>query len=113
MKQVFDYLQHVAYAATVCNRDGVVIYQNSLAISRDGNVLGMNLFNCHNEKSKEIIKHLIETGESNTYKIIKQGQKRLIHQAPWYETDDGYVAGLIKLSITLPDECPTYNRDKN
>ena len=55
---------------------------------------------------------MIAHGGSNTYQVIKHGQLRLIHQTPWYEEATGEVAGLIELSIAMPDNCPTYNRDK-
>ena len=45
MKQTFDYLEHVAFAATVCDKDGVVLYQNALSLKREGNAVGKNLFN--------------------------------------------------------------------
>lgn len=111
MKQTFDYLENVAFAACVCDAEGVVLYQNSRSIKRDGSVVGKNLYNCHNAHSGQMIRRMIETGESNTYEIIRHGKRRLLHQTPWYEVVDGPVSGLIELSIDLPDEYPTFNRD--
>ena len=31
MKQTFDYLENVAFAATVCDKEGIVLYQNAVA----------------------------------------------------------------------------------
>ena len=112
MGQTFDYLEDVAFAATVCDRDGVVLYQNARARKRDGGVVGKNLYNCHSARSCEMIRHMIETGESNTYEIIRHGRRKLLHQTPWYEEECGAVAGLIEVAIDLPDEYPTFNRDK-
>ncbi len=112
MEKTFDYLENVAFAATVCDKDGVVLYQNARARMRDGGVVGKNLYDCHGKKSKEIIRHMIETGESNTYEIIKHGKHRLLHQTPWFEEPGGEVAGLIEVSIELPDKYPTFDRDK-
>ncbi len=109
----FDYLEHVAFAATVCDQDGVVLYQNQRAIRRDGNVVGQNLYDCHKPSSGKIIRHMIATGESNTYEIIRHGKHRLLHQTPWRKEPDGEVAGLIELSIDLPDDYPTFDRDKD
>lgn len=109
MDKQFDYLNEVAFAATVCDKDGIVLYQNRRAVKRDGDVCGKNLYNCHNAKSGALIRKMIENGESNTYEIIRHGKRRLLHQTPWYV--DGAVAGLIELSIDLPDEYPTFNRD--
>lgn len=112
MKQTFDYLEHVAFAATVCDKDGVVLYQNALSLKREGNAVGKNLFNCHKEKSNEIIRHILETGEGNTYQIIRHGHRRMIQQTPWYEEPSGEVAGLVEIVLDLPDEYPTFDRDK-
>lgn len=112
MKQVFDYLENADFSATVCNNEGKVVYQNVQSRHSDGDVLGQNLYNCHGKKSGEKIKHMIATGENNTYAIVKQGKHYLIRHSPWYEAEGGKVAGLIELSIPLPDEYPTFNRDK-
>ncbi|MCM1079768.1 MAG: PAS domain-containing protein [Bacteroidales bacterium] len=105
-----DYLRTANFAATVCDREGVVVYQNERAIKRDGNVIGKNLYGCHPEKANDIIRHMIETGDSNTYEIIRHGKKKLIHQTPWYDGDGG-VAGLIELAIDLPENMPVFDRD--
>lgn len=112
MEHSFHYLDNVAFAATVCDKEGVVVYQNERAIKRDGDVVGQNLYNCHGKKSQETIRKMIDTGQSNTYEIIRHGKRRLLHQTPWFEEQGGEVAGLIELSIDLPDEYPTFNRDK-
>ena len=112
MKQVFDYLEHVDFAATVCDNEGIVVYQNAISRNNDGDVVGRNLYKCHGAKSGEKIRHMIETGENNTYAIIKHGKHFLIRHSPWYEEEGGKVAGLIELSIPVPDEYPTYDRDK-
>ena len=98
-------------AATVCDKEGIVLYQNKRAIDRDGDVVGKNLYNCHGEKAGAMIRHMIEADESNTYQIIRHGKHKLLHQTPWYD-EEGNVAGLIELAIDLPDEMPVFNRDK-
>lgn len=112
MRQMFDYFENMDFAATVCDRDGLIIYQNACARNRDGSVLGRNLFDCHSKKSQSMIRHMMESGASNTYETIRHGKRRLIHQSPWRETPDGKVAGLVEQSIELPDEYPVLNRDK-
>ena len=112
MKQTFDYLENVPnIAATVCDKEGIVLYQNKRAIDRDGDVVGKNLYNCHGAKAGAMIRHMIESGESNTYQIIRHGKHKLLHQTPWYDAE-GNVAGLIELAIDLPNEMPVFNRDK-
>lgn len=111
MKSTFDYLENVAFAACVCDREGVVLYQNERSIKRDGQVVGKNLYDCHNPHSCQMIRHMIQTGQSNSYQIIRHGKKRLLHQTPWYEVQGGEVSGLIELSIDIPDDMPVFNRD--
>lgn len=36
MKQTFDYLENVGFAATICDKEGIVLYQNEVARQRDG-----------------------------------------------------------------------------
>lgn len=112
MKQTFDYLENVAFAATVCDKEGIVLYQNETAIKRDGKVIGKNLYDCHNAQSNAMIRHMMETGESNTYEIIRHGKRKLLHQTPWHESESGEVAGLIELAIDLPNEYPIISKDK-
>lgn len=33
MKQTFDYLENVGFAATICDKEGIVLYQNEVARS--------------------------------------------------------------------------------
>ncbi len=100
-------------AITVCDRDATIIAMNERAgatFSKSGGLalLGKSLFSCHPEKANAIIRDLIATGKSNTYTIEKAGQKKLIHQAPWYL--DGQVAGLVEMSLPLPHEMPHFVR---
>ena len=107
---MFDYLEKAGFAATVCDKDGIILYQNLCAIERDGVAIGKNLYNCHNKKSQEMIRRMIETGGSNTYEVVRDGKRRLLHQTPWFEKNSGEVAGLIEISISLPNEYPVFNR---
>lgn len=110
MKDQFSYLDTVNFAATVCDKEGIVLYQNDRAIKRDGDVTGKNLYNCHGEKAGQMIRRMIETGTSNTYQIIRHGKHKLLHQTPWFD-ENGAVAGLIELAIDLPDNMPVFDRD--
>lgn len=94
-------------AITVCDKEGIALYQNDKSIKTNGNVIGSNIIGCHSPRSVEIIKRLL-TGESNSYTISKKGEKKLIYQTPWY--DEGEIAGLVEFSIVIPEEMPHYNR---
>ena len=57
-------------AITVCDAEGTILYMN--AMSREtyikyGDLTGRNLMDCHGERSKGIIRKLIETGGQNVY----------------------------------------------
>ncbi len=96
---------------TVCDAEGTIIYMNSRSrenYARHGNLIGKSLFDCHNERSSGIIRHLLETGGRNVYTIEKNGIRKLIYQSAWKE--DGRVMGLCEISIILPDEIPHYIR---
>ncbi|MBQ0158481.1 MAG: PAS sensor protein [Bacteroidales bacterium] len=111
MQQTFDYLAHVPCAVRVCDTAGIVLYQNALAIARDGNVVGQCLYGCHNPQSQQKIRDMLSHDTTNTYEVIKGGQRRLVYQTPWYEQEGGPVAGLVEFAIDLPQDMPVRNRD--
>jgi len=101
-------------AVTITDSDAKIIYMNKKSIetfANDGGekLIGESLFGCHNPASNEIIRNILATGNPNTYTIEKKGKKKLIYQTPWFR--DGIVAGLIELSIVLPENLPHFNRD--
>ena len=112
MTQNFDYLENVAFAATVCDKEGIVLYQNAVARKRDGEVIGKNLYNCHNNKTGEKIRMMMENGTSNSYEVILHGKHYFVHHTPWYEELGGELSGLIELDIEIPETHPTFNRDR-
>ena len=63
---------------------------------------------CHNDRSKEIIRTLLETGGSNAYTIEKNGLRKMIYQTAWKE--NGQVAGLVEISMIIPTNMPHYVR---
>lgn len=107
----FDWAEEIGCGVTVSDLDSVVIYQNKRArkiFESYGNLIGKNLKDCHGAKSWEMIKRFLETGESNSYTIEKNGVKKLIHQTPWMK--DGKIAGLVEFSIEIPFEMPHFVR---
>jgi transcriptional regulator with PAS, ATPase and Fis domain len=101
-------------AVTICDTEGIIVYMNNQATAtfeKWGGVqlVGKSLFDCHNPRSAEIIKNLMKNGQTNTYSITKNGIKKLIHQSPWF--NDGRIAGLIEISVVLPENMPHHNRD--
>ncbi len=74
----FDYFEHAGFSATVCDASGVVVYQNAASRSDDGDAVGRNLFDCHNERSQAIIRAMLTTGRQRTYEINSTRPVKLI-----------------------------------
>ena len=91
-------------AITVCDLDGVVLYQNKRSIEVNGDVRNKSMIPCHSERSRQIINRLITNGENNAYTIEKRGLRKRIYQTPWFEAGD--VAGLVALSLEVRAEMP-------
>lgn len=87
-------------AVTVCDTEGTVLYQNGRSIAVNGDVRGRSLLPCHNERSRAIIRRLLDEGGRNVYMIEKRGVRKLIYQTVWREK--GEVRGLVELSLEIP-----------
>ena len=96
-------------AVTLCDTQGIVRYQNDRSVVVNGDVRGQSLFPCHNERSRGIIRRLLETGGRNVYTIEKRGVRKLIYQTVWREA--GEVRGLVEFSMEIPGEMPHYIRN--
>lgn len=108
---MFDWVKEFPCAVTVCDTDGVVLYQNQKSeatFSAYGSFVGKNLKDCHQPQSWATIQRLLAENVSNVYTIEKAGVKKLIYQTPWYS--NGKVMGLVELSVELPNEVPNYVR---
>ena len=103
-----DWCDELDCAVTRCDTEGTVLYQNARSIAVNGDVRGRSLLPCHNERSREIIRRLSETGGRNVYTIEKRGVRKLIYQTAWRE--GGVVRGLVEFSMELPDTMPHYVR---
>ena len=95
-------------AITVCDLDGVVLYQNKRSIEVNGDVRGKSMMPCHSARSREIINRLISNSENNAYTIEKKGLRKMIYQTAWKQ--DGKVAGLVEISMVIPSDMPHYVR---
>lgn len=106
-----DWAKELNCSITVCDKDGIIVYMNDRAIEQyknRGNLIGKNLFDCHNEHSMGIIRKLLETGGTNSYTIEKKGVHKMIFQSAWKE--NGEVAGLCEISMIIPEDLPHYVR---
>lgn len=99
-------------AITVCDADCRIIYMNAKAratFAKHGDLTGKNLIDCHNPRSQSIIRHLLETGGTNSYTIEKRGVRKMIYQTAWKQ--GGKVAGLVEISMEIPQDMPHYIRE--
>ncbi|MFA6910815.1 MAG: PAS domain-containing protein, partial [Candidatus Cloacimonadaceae bacterium] len=90
-----EWIEELPVAITVCDTNAIITEMNEKAALTNAahggkELIGHSLYNCHQPRSIEIIRHMLATGEPNTYTIDKAGQKKLIHQQPWYK--DGKIA---------------------
>lgn len=107
----FNWAEEINAAVTVCDDEGVILYMNRKAretFASHGDLIGKNLFACHSEASKQKIRHMLATGESNAYTISKGGLRKMIYQTPWRR--DGHIAGMVEISMVIPEEMPHYIR---
>ncbi len=101
-------------AVTVTDESGTIVAMNArslAAFADDGGaaLLGTSVFACHPEPALTAIRTLYETRAPNHYTISKRGQKKIIHQLPWYR--DGRFAGFVEISVPIPDTLPHFDRD--
>jgi transcriptional regulator with PAS, ATPase and Fis domain len=108
-----DWINKLDGNVIVCDATGIVIYMNERAIrnyEKDGGagLIGANLMDCHNERSRQKIREIMETHEKNVYTIEKNGRKKIIYQTPWI--DNGEFKGIVEFSLEIPAEMPHYVR---
>lgn len=107
-----DWAKELNCSITVCDKNGIIIYQNDPAVEqykKHGSLIGKNMFDCHNERSRAIINHLLETGGTNVYTIEKRGVHKVIYQSAWKE--NGEVKVLCEISMITPADMPHYVRE--
>jgi transcriptional regulator with PAS, ATPase and Fis domain len=109
----FEWLQNYNAAVTVCDLNGIVLFMNNKAgktFEKWGglDLIGKCLFDCHQPRSVEMMKQMMQNNSTNTYTIEKNGVKKLIYQTPWTKNDQ--VAGMVEISIEIPFEMPHFIR---
>ncbi len=109
-----DWTKEFPAAITLCDREGPVLAMNDRScqmFAKDGGaaLIGQSLFPCHPGDSGEKLQRLLQQETPNVYTIEKQGRKKLIYQAPWYER--GEYRGYVELSFELPAQIPHFVRD--
>lgn len=107
----FDWANEMNCAVTVCNTEGIILFMNEKSrqtYEKYGDLIGQNLKDCHSPRSWEIIQNLLAVGGANSYTIEKKGIHKMIYQTAWFK--DGKVAGLVEISMVIPEKLPHYVR---
>ncbi len=110
-----DWAKGFEGAVTVCGRDGTILSMNGAAaevFASDGGaaLVGKNILDCHPEPARSKLAAMMAERRTNVYTIRKNGRKKLIYQAPWFDAAGRY-AGFVELSVVLPDPMPHFDRD--
>lgn len=100
-------------AITVCDEHGIITEMNersAVTFEADGGraLVGGDVRACHPEAARAKLDDLFARRESNVYTIRKNGVRKLIYQAPVYR--DGQFAGIVELSLPIPDDIPEFDR---
>jgi transcriptional regulator with PAS, ATPase and Fis domain len=109
-----DWIEGLRVAVTVTSADGTIVAMNersrvTFASDGGGALVGRSVFDCHPEPARAKTEALYARRLPNHYTIRKNGQKKIIHQLPWFE--GGTFAGFVELSIPIPDDMPHFDRD--
>jgi transcriptional regulator with PAS, ATPase and Fis domain len=109
-----EWMHSLDMAITICDTKGLIVYMNRKSIEsfeKEGGkkLMGSNLLDCHPENSRNILIEMLKTHKENIYSIEKNGKKKIIVQKPVYE--HGNFAGIMEMSIALPDEMAHHIRN--
>ena len=110
----FDWVEHYPAAVTVCDADGTIVAMSRLSQemfknSGGAGLIGTSLFACHGAAANAIIRKLLAEQTGNTYITEKKGQRKFVHQTPWYA--QGKFAGLVETVFPVPADIPVKKRD--
>jgi transcriptional regulator with PAS, ATPase and Fis domain len=108
-----SWVDEIDVAVTVTDADGTILSMNKKSLSTfavDGGaaLVGANVLDCHPEPARSQLAEMLATQTANHYTISKGGQRKAIHQLPWYR--DGVFAGFVELAIPIPDQLPHFDR---
>lgn len=108
----WSWIEGLAVAVTATDRTGRIIAMNARAreeFAGDGALVGTNVLDCHPEPARSKTAVLYREQRDNHYTIQKHGRRKIIHQLPWYR--DGRFAGIVEISVPLPEHLPHFDRD--
>jgi len=113
MDEPYRCFESVGFAVTVTDERGVILALNTAAekvFAADGGaaLVGRNVLDCHPEPARTRLAGMLAAGRANHYTISRGGQRKIIHQLPYFA--NGAFAGLVELSIPIPDQLPHFDR---
>ena len=108
-----SWVEELRVAVTVTSADGTITAMNArsretFAADGGGALVGRSVFACHPEPAQAKTRALYASQAPNHYTICKDGQRKIIHQLPWYK--DGVFAGFVEISVPIPDALPHFDR---
>jgi transcriptional regulator with PAS, ATPase and Fis domain len=100
-------------AVTVIGKDGIILQMNArardtFASEGGGALVGQSVYDCHPESAQRKLRQMMQSQQPNHYTISKRGQRKIIHQMPWFQ--DGAFAGIVELSIPIPEPMEHFDR---
>lgn len=113
MSDIPAWVEQLPVAVTVTNANGTIVAMNARSretYAADGgaDLIGRSVFACHPEPARSKTWALYREQQPNHYTIAKNGQRKVIHQLPWFR--DGVFAGFVEISIPIPDDLPHFDR---
>ncbi len=107
------WVEEFAGSIIVCDTNGKILDMNLKSAQSNQaeggkNLIGRNVFDCHPEPARLLLKELIATQKPNVYTVEKNGLKKLVYQTPWSEK--GQYSGFVEIILELPSEMPHHVR---
>jgi transcriptional regulator with PAS, ATPase and Fis domain len=114
MLMLDDWVEGLPVAVTVTAADGTITAMNARScetFAADGGaaLIGKSVFDCHPPAARAESERLYAKPQPNHYTIKKHGQKKIIHQLPWYK--NGTFGGVVEISIPIPESLRHFDRD--
>jgi GAF domain-containing protein len=111
--KVPDYFNEIENQVTICDAVGKMLYMNQKSIeifegSGGIKLMGSNIYACHPGESYHKFKQIMDAQKSNTYFTLKNGNKKLVQQIPWFIKQK--FGGFIEISIPITDSIQTFDR---
>jgi DUF438 domain-containing protein len=104
-----EWIKEFPSAINICDKEGILLYLNDKSLKffekyGGEKLIGTNIIECHTGDSLEKFKDMLKNPYTNCYISVKNGNNRVIYQAPWYK--DGEYMGIVEMILDVPPEMP-------